>query len=182
MRARPSGSKSAGSPYSWRGQPLADISVQLQPAPWPVMHRGGHMPDLSVLTDAEGRFTLQQVSGEAFDACIRGGGDFTPLPTVHGTARCIRVKNDGQEARLVLGREAFVTGRLVHPDGSPVTHFRVNGKEIQREDGELSVLIRQPGVERIELSAPGLQPVLRTAPEFPEGVTIQDLGTIVMSP
>ena len=139
------------------------------------------MPDLSLKTDAEGRFTLVPVSGEEFEACIRGGA-YTPLPSVHGTARCIRVKNNGQEARLVLGREAFVTGRLVHPDGTPVTRFRINGKDIERGDGEISVLIHQPGQERIEISAPGLQPVLRTAPEFPEGVTLQDLGTLVMSP
>lgn len=170
-----------GKTVDWRGQPLPDIPVLLLPVPRQVLSRGGHFPDMSIKTDAEGRFTLVQVSGEEFDACIRGG-PYVPLPAVHGPARCIRVKNDGQEARLVLGREVFVTGRLVHPDGSPVTHFRVNGKEIAREDGEISVLIHQPGQERIELSAPGLQPVLRTAPEFPEGVSIQDLGTIVMSP
>ena len=139
------------------------------------------MPDLSVKTDAEGRFSLQQLSGEEFDACIRGAV-YSPLAAVHGNGRCVRVKNDGQEVRLVLGVDVFVTGRLVHPDGSPVTHYRVNGREIQREDGELSLLIHQPGVERIELSAPGLQPLLRTAPEFPEGVQIQDLGTLVLSP
>ncbi|WP_044184814.1 MSCRAMM family protein [Hyalangium minutum] len=170
-----------GKAVDWRGQPLPDIPVLLLPVPRQVLSRGGHMPDLSIKTDVEGRFTLVQVSGEEFDACIRGSA-YVPLPAVHGPARCIRVKNDGQEARLVLGREVFVTGRLVHPDGSPVTHFRVNGREISREDGEISLLIHQPGQERIELSAPGLQPVLRTAPEFPEGVSIQDLGTLVMSP
>lgn len=170
-----------GKAVDWRGQPLPDVPVLLLPVPRQVLPRGGHMPDMSIKTDAEGCFSLVQLSGEEFDACIRGG-TYTPLPSVHGTARCIRVKNDGQEARLVLGREVFVTGRLVHPDGSPVTRFRVNGKDITREDGELSIRIYQPGQERIELSAPGLQPVLRTAPEFPEGVSIQDLGTIVLSP
>jgi len=175
------GHRFSGRVVDWRGRPLADIPVLLQPAPRPVISRGGHLPDLSVKTDAEGRFSLEHVAGEEFDACIRGG-PYTPLPSVHGAGRCIRVKNEGQEVRLVLGREVFVTGRLVHPDGSPVTHFRVNGKEIHREDGELSLRIHQPGVEPIELSAPGRQPVLRVAPEFPEGVSIQDLGTLVLSP
>lgn len=170
-----------GKAVDWRGQPLPDIPVLLLPVPRQVLSRGGHMPDLSLRTDAEGRFSLVQLSGAEFDACIRGG-PYAPLPSVYGAARCIRVKNDGQEARLMLGREVFVTGRLVRPDGSPVTRFRVNGKEISRDDGELSVLIHEPGQERIELSAPGLQPVLRTAPEFPEGVSIQDLGTVVLSP
>lgn len=170
-----------GKVVDWRGQPLPGIPVLLLPVPRQVLPRGGHMPDLSLKTDAEGRFTLEQLSGEEFDACIRGGA-YTPLPSVYGSARCIRVKNDGQEARLILGREVFVTGRLVHPDGSPVTRYRVNGRDITRDDGELSLRIHQPGEERIELSAPGLQPVLRTAPDFPEGVSIQDLGTIVLSP
>jgi len=175
------GHRFSGRVVDWRGHPLPELPVQLQPAPRPVLLRRGDLPDVSVKTDAEGRFSLQQVSGEAFDACIRGEV-YSPLAAVHGNARCVRVKNDGQEVRIVVGRDVFVTGRLVYPDGSPVTHYRVNGREIRREDGELSLLIHQPGVERIELSAPGLQPVLRTAPEFPEGVQVQDLGTLVLSP
>jgi hypothetical protein len=141
----------------------------------------GMLASVGVQTDSDGRFMLQQVSGEQFDACVRSD-IYVPLTAVHGEGRCVRVKNDGEEVRIVLGRAVFVTGRLVHPDGSPVTHFRVNGREVRREDGELSLPIQQPGVERIELSAPGYPATLRTAPEFPEGEHIQDLGTIVLGP
>ena len=139
------------------------------------------MPWRNVKTDADGRFTLEGFSGERLEICIQGDA-YSPLAQVHGGASCVPVRNDGQEARIVVGRDVFVTGRVVHPDGSPVTQFRVNGREVRRDDGEISLLIHQPGVEQIELSAPGLQPAFRTAPEFPEGVEIQDLGTIVLSP
>ncbi|MDY7231210.1 MSCRAMM family protein [Hyalangium rubrum] len=170
-----------GRVVDWRGRPVPQVPVQVQPAPMPVIRRSGYLVQLSMKTDEDGRFSLEQISGEQFDACIHSDV-FSLLTEVHGEARCARVKNDGQEVRLVIGRGVFVTGRLVHLDGSPVTHFRMNGREVRREDGEISLLIQQPGQERIELSAPGLQPVLRTAPDFPEGVQIQDLGTIVMSP
>ena len=93
-----------------------------------------------------------------------------------------RLQNDGQELRIVVGRDVFVTGRVVHGDGSPVTQFRLNGCEVRREDGEISLMIHQPGIEQLELSAPGLQSVRRTAPEFADGVEIEDLGSIVLSP
>jgi hypothetical protein len=175
------GRRLLGQVVDWRGRPLPKLFVHLQAAPRPVLPRGGTLADVSVQTDSDGRFTLQQVSGEQFDACIRGDV-YVPLAAIHGEARCIRVKNDGQDVRLVLGRNVFVTGRLVHPDGSPVTHYRVNGREVRRDDGELSLRIQQPGIERIELSAPGYPAVLRTAPEFAEGEHIQDLGTIVLGP
>jgi protocatechuate 3,4-dioxygenase beta subunit len=175
------GRRLSGQVVDWRGRPLSKVFVQHQAAPRPVFPRGGMLASVGVQTDSDGRFMLQQVSGEQFDACVRSD-IYVPLTAVHGEGRCVRVKNDGEEVRIVLGRAVFVTGRLVHPDGSPVTHFRVNGREVRREDGELSLPIQQPGVERIELSAPGYPATLRTAPEFPEGEHIQDLGTIVLGP
>jgi hypothetical protein len=175
------GRRLSGQVVDWRGRPLPNVPVLLQAAPRPVLLRVGMLANLSVQTDSDGRFALQQVSGEQFDACVRSD-TYVPLTAVHGGGRCVRVKNDGEEVRIVLGRAVFVTGRLVHPDGSPVTHFRMNGHEVRREDGEISLPIQQPGVERIELSAPGYPAVLRTAPEFPEGEHIQDLGTIVLGP
>jgi hypothetical protein len=173
------GRRLSGQVVDWRGRPVPQVPVLLQAAPRPVLLRVGMLANLSVQTDSDGRFTLQQVSGEQFDACVRSD-TYVPLTAVHGGGRCVRVKNDGEEVRIVLGRAVFVTGRLVHPDGSPVTHFRMNGHEVRREDGEISLPIQQPGVERIELSAPGYPAVLRTAPEFSEGEHIQDLGTIVL--
>jgi hypothetical protein len=175
------GRRLSGQVVDWRGRPLPKVFVQPQAAPRPVFPREGMLASVGVQTDSAGRFTLQQVSGEQFDACVRSD-TYVPLTVVHGGGRCVRVKNDGEEVRIVLGRTVFVTGRLVHPDGSPVTHFRMNGHEVRREDGEISLPIQQPGVERIELSAPGYPAVLRTAPEFPEGEHIQDLGTIVLGP
>jgi hypothetical protein len=165
----------------WRGRPVPKVVLLLASVPRRVTRFGCSSPNICVETDAEGRFTFQDISGEEFDICVRTDG-LSPLARVHGETRCVRVKNDGQEARIVVGRDVFVTGRLVHPDGSPVTHFRVNGREVRREDGELSVVIHRPGEEPIELSAPGLQTVLRTAPEFPEGSQIEDIGSIVLSP
>ncbi|MFL5343508.1 MAG: collagen binding domain-containing protein [Hyalangium sp.] len=179
------GRRLSGVTVDWRGRPLAKIPVQLMSAPRSLNpYRCSRVPQLCVETDAEGRFSFQEASGDQFDVCVQREG-FTPLATVHedsGNPSCVRVKNDGREVRIVVGRDVFVTGRVVHVDGSPVTQFRLNGREVRREDGEISLLIHQPGVEQLELSAPGLQTVRRTAPEFADGVEIEDLGTIVLSP
>ncbi|HLK99660.1 MAG TPA: hypothetical protein VK539_03710 [Myxococcaceae bacterium] len=58
----------------------------------------------------------------------------------------------------------------------------VNGQEKRREDGEFSIRVLQPGVEPINLSAPGGYSVQRTAPVFPDGEVIVDLGSILLSP
>lgn len=179
------GRRLSGVVVDWRGRPLAKMPVQLISAPRSLnSYRCSRIPELCVETDAEGRFSFEEASGELFDVCVQRAG-FTPLATVHGdsaTPGCVRAKNDGQEVRIAVGRDVFVTGRVVHVDGSPVTQFRLNGHEVRREDGEISLLIHQPGVEQIELSAPGLQTVRRTAPEFADGVEMEDLGTIVLSP
>jgi protocatechuate 3,4-dioxygenase beta subunit len=173
----------SGVMVDWRGRPLPKVPVQLLSAPRSLNPYRCDIPHMCVETDDDGRFTFREASGEQFDVCVRKEG-YSPLAAVHedGDSGCVRVKNNGQEVRIVVGRDVFVTGRVVHPDGSPVTQFRVNGREVRREDGEISLLIHQPGVEQIELSAPGLQTVLRTAPDFQVGVEIEDLGTIVLSP
>jgi hypothetical protein len=171
----------SGVVVDWRGRPLPKLALQLMSAPRTVMPRRCSFPELCLRTDAEGRFSFARVSGEQVELCVRQEG-YSVLERASEGSGCVRLSNDGQEARIVVGRDVFITGRVVHTDGSPVTRFRVNGREVAREDGEISLLIHQPGVERIELSAPGLQTVLRTAPEFPEGSQIEDLGSIVLSP
>lgn len=167
----------------WRGRPVPKAFVRLRSAPRSLNTYRCNISQLCPETHDDGRFAFSEASGEQFDVCVQKEG-YSPLAEADegGESGCVRVKNDGQEVRIVVGRDVFVTGRVVHLDGSPVTQFRVNGREVRREDGEISLLIHQPGVEQIELSAPGLQTVRRTAPEFPNGEEIEDMGTIVLSP
>ena len=50
-------------------------------------------------------------------------------------AGTLRVGADTSEVRLVLKREAHVLGRLVTPEGAPVTRFRVNGLPVEDVNG-----------------------------------------------
>jgi protocatechuate 3,4-dioxygenase beta subunit len=175
-----SGNRLSGVVVDWLGRPVPGVFLQLLPAQGLGFSRGCEHRGLGTETDAEGRFTFSQVLGEQFELCLRKG-DYVPLLS-HAVVELVPVKNDGQEVRIVVGREVFLTGRLIHPDGSPVTRYTINGREVQREDGEFSIAIHAPGVQQIELSAPGRQTVRRISPPFQEQEVMQDLGSIVLSP
>jgi hypothetical protein len=176
------GWRGSGKVVGWLGRPVPKVRLHLQAAPRSVIWRRHNLSQPLLKTDTGGRFSLEKVSGEQLNACLQQGA-YSLLASVHGSmSRCVRVRNDGQEIRIVVGRDVFVSGQVVHPDGSPVKVFRVNGREERGEIGQFSVLTHQPGVERIELSAPGLQTVTVTAPEVPEGMASRNLGAIVLSP
>jgi len=175
------GNRLSGVVEDWLGRPVPEVLVQLQPVQESAPRNLCRDKRVGTMTDAEGRFTFPQVLGEHFELCIKKG-DYTLLPATPGELRLVPVKNDGQEIRIVVGREVFLTGRLIHPDGSPVTRYTINGREVQREDGEISIAIHAPGVEQLEISAPGLQTVRPITPTFRDGEVMQDLGSIVLSP
>ncbi len=171
----------SGVVVDWHGRPVPEVLMLMLPSPRYTARARCCNPEVHLSTDAEGRFSFAEATGEYVELCIKKG-DFAVVGSTSAQPRCARVKNDGQEVRLVLGREVFVTGRLVRADGSPVKHFFVNGQEKKRDDGEISIRVLQPGVEQINLSAPGGYSVQRTAPVFGEGDVIQDLGSILLSP
>jgi hypothetical protein len=177
----PSGRGLSGVVVDWHGRPVPEALMQLLPVPRYTERARCCNPESHLSTDAEGRFAFAEASGEQVELCIKKG-DSAVVGSTSAQPRCARVKNDGQEVRVILGREVFVTGRLVRADGAPVTHFFVNGQEKKRDDGEFSIRVLQPGVEQIHLSAPGGYSVQRTAPDFAEGEVIQDLGSILLSP
>jgi len=171
----------SGVVVDWHGRPVPEVLLQLLPSPRYTERVQCCHPDYHLSTDAEGRFALTEAAGEYVELCIKKG-DYAVVGSTSAQPRCTRLKNEGQPVRVILGREGFVTGRLVRADGSPVNHFFVNGQEKRREDGEFSIRVLQPGVEPINLSAPGGYSVQRTAPVFPDGEVIVDLGSILLSP
>lgn len=171
----------SGVVVDWHGRPVPEVLLQLLPSPRYTERVQCCYPDYHLSTDAEGRFAFTEAAGEYVELCIKKG-DYAVVGSTSAQPRCTRVKNEGQPVRVILGREGFVTGRLVRADGSPVNHFFVNGQEKRREDGEFSIRVLQPGVEPINLSAPGGYSVQRTAPVFPDGEVIVDLGSILLSP
>jgi hypothetical protein len=177
----PSGRGLSGVVVDWYGKPVPEVPMQLLPVPRYTERVQCCNPEYHPSTDAEGRFAFAEASGDQVEICIKKG-DYALVGSTSAQPRCTRVKNDGQPVRLILGREVFVTGRLVRADGTPVTHFFVNGQEKKRDDGEFSIRVLQPGVEQINLSAPGGYSVQRTAPAFADGEVIQDLGSILLSP
>ncbi|HEX8698834.1 MAG TPA: carboxypeptidase regulatory-like domain-containing protein [Myxococcaceae bacterium] len=177
----PAGRSLSGVVVDWHGMPVPGVLLQVLPSPRYTERARCCNPEIHLSTDAEGRFVFSEASGEYVEVCIKKG-EHALVGSTPAQPRCARVKNDGQEVRLILGREVFVTGRLVRADGSPVTHFFVNGQEKKRNDGEFSIRVLQPGVESIHLSAPGGYSVQRISPVFAEGEVIQDLGSILLSP
>jgi len=177
----PAGRGLSGVVVDWYGQPVPEALMQLLPVPRYTERVQCCNPEVHPSTDAQGRFSFAEASGDQVELCIKKG-DYAVVGSTSAQPRCTRVRNDGQPVRLILGREVFVTGRLVRADGSAVTHFFVNGQEKKRDDGEFSIRVLQPGVEPINLSAPGGYSVQRIAPAFSGGEVIQDLGSILLSP
>jgi protocatechuate 3,4-dioxygenase beta subunit len=177
----PAGQGLSGVVVDGYGKPVPEVLMQLLPVPRYTERVRCCDPEYHPGTDAEGRFTFAEASGDLVEICIKKG-DYAVVGSTSAQPRCTRVRNDGQPVRLILGREVFVTGRLVRADGAPVTHFFVNGQEKKRDDGEFSIRVLQPGVEQINLFAPGGYSVQRTSPVFADGEVIQDLGSILLSP
>jgi hypothetical protein len=165
----------------WYGKPVPGALMQLLPSPRYTEQTRCCNADYHPKTDAEGRVVIAEATGEQVELCFKKD-NYVAVGSTSAQPRCTRVKNDGQEQRIILGREVFVTGRLVRADGSPVQHFIVNGEEKRRPDGEFSIRVLQPGVEKITLSAPGGYTVQRTSPVFADGEVLQDLGSIVLAP
>ncbi|WP_224248287.1 carboxypeptidase-like regulatory domain-containing protein [Hyalangium gracile] len=175
------GRRISGMLEDWRGRPMKGVAVQIASDSGTFRYPGCGVPDRCATTDDEGRFSFRQVAGEQLSICVRHRG-YYPLEPIPENPSCTLVRDDGREIRIAVGRDVFVAGQILHEDGSPVERYLLNGREVQAEHGALSLRIRRPGVELIEVSAPGLQPVRLLAPEFREGVELMDIGDIVLRP
>ncbi|WP_395828605.1 carboxypeptidase regulatory-like domain-containing protein [Archangium violaceum] len=163
-----------------RGQPIADANVRVQPA----FHKmeiscGGSTP--GTRTDSDGRFTFRGVSGELLRLHVWKEG-FGRAEGA-GPQGSIPLSPDAREVRVVLVDPAVVKGRFVHEDGSPVTHFSVNGESYEDKEGRFAHPLDRLGTVLIELYLPESphESVRRTVTIHQEEVEV-DLGTITFKP
>ncbi|WP_375765522.1 carboxypeptidase-like regulatory domain-containing protein [Archangium gephyra] len=160
-----------------RGQPLVNAGVRVLP----VLHAtplGCGSPVERVNTGSDGRFTFQSVSGEQLELHVWKYG-YLKASGVEGRTG-LPLEPDAREVRVVLVKSADIKGRVVRADGSPVTVFRLNGEEMEDDEGRFFLPIHRTETMQLELSEPGSQdaPVRRTV-YVQEEVDV-DLGTITL--
>ncbi|KFA90045.1 hypothetical protein Q664_31215 [Archangium violaceum Cb vi76] len=166
-----------------KGRPVAGAEVRLAPASMVDPHKYEH-PELEPYTDRldeawfsgtgqtnqtgpDGRFTVPHLrpgtwlvtalkDGYAFDSRATGGTR-RPLGPLSG----VLLSAGTSDVRLVLESLGYVRGRVVGPDGSPVTRFLLN--ELVQEDarGEFRWPIHGNGEMVLAFAASGLAGTVR---------------------
>ncbi|NTX10378.1 carboxypeptidase regulatory-like domain-containing protein [Myxococcus sp. CA056] len=169
------------------GQPITDAAVGIfetskQVPEWRRRRRScGEPPAAS--TGADGRFTLRYLQHPELELGVWSTGfRFAPHLSTggHHDFGDFLVREGDTQVRLVMKREGRVVGRVVGPDGKPITHFTMPW-EVKHPRGEFSVDVDGPGSLRINISARGMAPVSRGV-ELHDGSEVVDLGELRMSP
>nr|WP_281404386.1 carboxypeptidase regulatory-like domain-containing protein [Pyxidicoccus fallax] len=163
------------------GHPLAGVHIRARafpehtpswrPGAW-VHEPYGTTP--SVHTGADGRFTLRNLQGREAELEVDLEGYRAPPPDE------LRVREGSTDLRVVLRRMARIHGRLLGPEGAPITRFGVSGMEVMDPEGDFSVPIRRSGTYHLKFSAKGMAPLLHRVPAR-EGTDV-DMGELHLSP
>ncbi|AKF84557.1 hypothetical protein MFUL124B02_00825 [Myxococcus fulvus 124B02] len=170
------------------GTPLRGAFVRahsLAPSPQggvvlvPTRHR--HGPPNGVETGADGRFLIRGMGLEKHSLTVLHPS-YAWLPEQSTGASfesgLLVAPVDVKQVRLVMKRHAHVRGRVVGPEGAPVTGFNVDSIRVTSEDGTFSVPNREgPGITTFAFEAEGLLSVLRDVKGGLDGPDI-DLGEI----
>jgi protocatechuate 3,4-dioxygenase beta subunit len=158
------------------GNPVS--GVQVQPS-FPsearaIWRRSSYLGSLSlsVTTGPDGRFTFQHLQVEELALYARGNGHRLLAPA--------EVRKGDPEVRLVLERLGRVHGRLIGPDGAPITRFRQDGQDRVDPGGVFTSDIGGAGTLKLALSAKGLVPIAREL-QVRAGQDV-DLGEVRMTP
>ncbi len=171
-----------------QGRPLSDVLVNSSLS-WedtsPSLDDQGSFKFAAsaVETGAEGRFTLRHLpegpfvlSAYKYQYTLLPSESVGGRPTKEGD---LRVPEGVTEVRLVLERHTRVEGRVVGPDGAPLRSFSLNGQAWTGARGRFHRVFEHPGPQRLEFSAPGMAPLVRTV-EVRLGPDM-DLGDVRMA-
>ncbi|MFY1826578.1 carboxypeptidase regulatory-like domain-containing protein [Myxococcus fulvus] len=169
------------------GQPVEKALVRARPLDPTSEEQYSEMHRFSsgVSTDEDGRAVLRHLEATGYRlAAMKHGHTLLPerstpasRPSATGSED-IFIQADTQQAKLVMKRHSHVRGRLLGPDGAPLSRFRVNAQELESEDGTFS-LPNHPMVGRTQFifTAEGLPSVTR-AVQGGEASADVDLGDI----
>ncbi|MCP3065677.1 carboxypeptidase regulatory-like domain-containing protein [Myxococcus sp. K38C18041901] len=143
--------------------------------------RHRHGPPNGVETGADGRFLIRGMGLEKHSLTVLhlayelSPEQSTGAPLEDGL---FVADVDVKQVRLVMKRHAHVRGRVVGPEGAPITGFNVDSIRVTSEDGTFSVPNREgPGITTFAFEAEGLLSELRDVKGGLDGPDI-DLGEI----
>ncbi|WP_426734180.1 carboxypeptidase regulatory-like domain-containing protein [Myxococcus faecalis] len=143
--------------------------------------RHRHGPPNGVETDADGRFLIRGMGREKHSLTARhlayalSPEQSTGVLLENGL---VVAPADVTQVRLVMKRHAHVRGRVVGPEGAPVTEFNVDSIRVTSEDGTFSVPNREgPEVTLFTFEAERLLSAMREVKGGLDGPDI-DLGEI----
>ncbi|TSC33981.1 collagen binding domain-containing protein [Corallococcus sp. Z5C101001] len=142
------------------------------------------LPPEGVLTDAEGRFTLRQLSAPRYMLTVKLQGhvlDASGSQGIHpGDEDTVEVSSDAGEVRLLLRRIPHVRGSVIAEGGEALDGFAVNGRSSHESGGRFDHPLFQPmGPQRLVVEARGFATVNRII--TPVGGEDVDVGTITLT-
>jgi len=169
------------------GDPIAGAAVGIRETSnstpeWRRQQRSCEGPP-SASTQTDGRFTLRNLQHPRLKLRVWNTGfRFAPHLSTggHHDLGDYLIREGDTHVRLVMKREGRVLGRVVGPDGKPITHFKMP-EEVKHPRGEFSVNVDSPGSLRLDIRARGMAPISR-AVELHDASEVVDLGELRMSP
>ena len=167
-----------------QGKPLKDVLVHFHSELRSPAHTWGE-PRVETRTGPDGRFTFASVSGNAVALSVHLEGHLlSEVPLREDDRQLMRLDPSAREVRIVLARRATLSARLVHPEGSPVTAFMVNGEPQWDDEGRLEWPIARDGSITLRVSAgtgdEDARPVALTRTVFVRQEVDQDLGVLTL--
>nr|AYM52480.1 hypothetical protein [Archangium gephyra] len=138
-------------------------------------------------TGADGRFQVRHLAagsyrlyasarGHGFGLARNGRGD-----AKHESRRPgIEVRAGDAGVRIVLEKLARIRGRVVRPDGTPITRFKIDSDEVVDPQGAFELPITESGEGTLVFSAPDLSFATREL-ILRKGVDTE-LGEVVLTP
>ncbi|NVJ22220.1 carboxypeptidase regulatory-like domain-containing protein [Myxococcus sp. AM011] len=170
-----------------QGQPLSGADVFIEPPqdstpPWRVGYRH-HTVELLTRTREDGRFTLRNLSSRDVELRVKKQSfRLAPHLSTGGEIGLdsLHAHEGGPPVRFVMSRQARIHGRVVGPDGKPLTRFRVMREVVEHPRGEFSLDVVAAGARPVIFQAEDLAPVFRQV-EVPHDAGVVDLGEVRMS-
>ncbi|MHA7631399.1 carboxypeptidase regulatory-like domain-containing protein [Corallococcus sp. M7] len=143
------------------GRPLADV--------WLSASSGDPKKDAfagedSTRTDAEGRFTLEHLP----QGPVR-------VEVSSGVAK-VELEPDAKDVLLERRPSPFVEGRVLGPDGKPLTRFTVNSKAYEDPEGRYRYTLEGPWPEGLVFEAEGLASVRKRVEPRAERTVLPDVS------
>ncbi|MFY2558820.1 carboxypeptidase regulatory-like domain-containing protein [Corallococcus terminator] len=177
----------SGTVVDTQGQPLsgADVFVQLPPDSTPKWREGHrhHAADPVTRTWLDGRFTLRNLPSQDVELRVtKESFHLAPHLSTGGKAGLdsLHAREGGAPVRLVMSRQARIHGRVVGPDGEPVTRFLLMRDIVEHPQGEFSLNVRGAGSWPVMLQVRDLAPVFHQV-EVHHDAEVVDLGELRMS-